>query len=122
ARCGCSSVVVVSASAACCIYGAPPAPSVLAFPTRRSSDLSDERLASPHDERLREIHPTAGARDGGRQQPETLARDGVDLEDRHTDRKSTRLNSSHRTSSYAVFCLKKKNQHIHARAKPGLSL
>src|SRR5437867_6336714 len=26
------------------------------------------------------------------------------------DRKSTRLNSSHRTSSYAVFCLKKKRQ------------
>jgi len=25
------------------------------------------------------------------------------------DRKSTRLNSSHRCSSYAVFCLKKKN-------------
>src|SRR5207248_4479640 len=25
------------------------------------------------------------------------------------DRKSTRLNSSHRTISYAVFCLKKKN-------------
>src|SRR5438552_7661100 len=28
---------------------------------------------------------------------------------RHTDRKSTRLNSSHQISSYAVFCLKKKN-------------
>src|SRR6266516_4934114 len=27
------------------------------------------------------------------------------------DRKSTRLNSSHRTSSYAVFCLKKKKNH-----------
>src|SRR5207248_8898811 len=27
---------------------------------------------------------------------------------RHLDRKSTRLNSSHRTISYAVFCLKKK--------------
>src|SRR5437867_8841502 len=27
-----------------------------------------------------------------------------------TDRKSTRLNSSHRTNSYAVFCLKKKNR------------
>src|SRR5437867_6347117 len=27
------------------------------------------------------------------------------------DRKSTRLNSSHRTISYAVFCLKKKNNH-----------
>src|SRR5207248_5021134 len=26
------------------------------------------------------------------------------------DRKSTRLNSSHRTNSYAVFCLKKKKQ------------
>src|SRR5437762_9492740 len=28
-----------------------------------------------------------------------------------TDRKSTRLNSSHRCISYAVFCLKKKNNH-----------
>src|SRR5207248_10201935 len=28
------------------------------------------------------------------------------------DRKSTRLNSSHRTISYAVFCLKKKKQSI----------
>src|SRR5437867_7531341 len=28
------------------------------------------------------------------------------------DRKSTRLNSSHRTISYAVFCLKKKNKRI----------
>src|SRR5207248_8361186 len=29
------------------------------------------------------------------------------------DRKSTRLNSSHRTISYAVFCLKKKTQRTH---------
>src|SRR5437867_8452759 len=29
----------------------------------------------------------------------------------HQDRKSTRLNSSHRTISYAVFCLKKKKKH-----------
>src|SRR5207244_13361028 len=28
---------------------------------------------------------------------------------RVTDRKSTRLNSSHQINSYAVFCLKKKN-------------
>src|SRR3712207_9326479 len=28
--------------------------------------------------------------------------------DRHRDRKSTRLNSSHANISYAVFCLKKK--------------
>src|SRR5690348_17537544 len=32
-----------------------------------------------------------------------------------TDRKSTRLNSSHPSISYAVFCLKKKkNNYIHA--------
>src|SRR3712207_6850625 len=30
-----------------------------------------------------------------------------------TDRKSTRLNSSHANISYAVFCLKKKKQHSH---------
>src|SRR5258707_11433233 len=29
------------------------------------------------------------------------------------DRKSTRLNSSHANISYAVFCLEKKNSHIH---------
>src|SRR5258708_17738603 len=36
---------------------------------------------------------------------------GVDqlLQNRFRDRKSTRLNSSHQIISYAVFCLKKKN-------------
>src|SRR5438034_3125446 len=32
------------------------------------------------------------------------------------DRKSTRLNSSHTVISYAVFCLKKKNQPLSAQA------
>src|SRR5437762_5633899 len=31
---------------------------------------------------------------------------------RQSDRKSTRLNSSHRCTSYAVFCLKKKTYHL----------
>src|SRR2546430_9268313 len=31
---------------------------------------------------------------------------------RHSDRKSTRLNSSHSQISYAVFCLKKKNDQV----------
>src|SRR5207248_6307837 len=31
-------------------------------------------------------------------------------ESKRRDRKSTRLNSSHRTNSYAVFCLKKKKK------------
>src|SRR2546430_4749483 len=33
------------------------------------------------------------------------------VENTRTDRKSTRLNSSHSQISYAVFCLKKKKQH-----------
>src|SRR5437868_12031554 len=32
---------------------------------------------------------------------------------RTQDRKSTRLNSSHVSISYAVFCLKKKNKHLY---------
>src|SRR5207248_4983755 len=38
--------------------------------------------------------------------------------DEGTDRKSTRLNSSHRTISYAVFCLKKKKKNSHVRYVP----
>src|SRR5437762_4805481 len=34
------------------------------------------------------------------------------LRTRQRDRKSTRLNSSHRCISYAVFCLKKKNDEL----------
>src|SRR5258708_11007512 len=37
------------------------------------------------------------------------------------DRKSTRLNSSHQIISYAVFCLKKKNNKILARRKTHVS-
>src|SRR5689334_24556434 len=37
--------------------------------------------------------------------------DNIDLRARiEADRKSTRLNSSHSSISYAVFCLKKKNE------------
>src|SRR2546429_3308876 len=39
-----------------------------------------------------------------------------------SDRKSTRLNSSHGYISYAVFCLKKKKKHTnHTRPYPQLS-
>src|SRR5437867_8922628 len=60
--------------------------------------------------RLREVRvgvihrPTAGV--GESMQRANRVR-GAD--ERLADRKSTRLNSSHRTISYAVFCLKKKN-------------
>src|SRR5258708_8330469 len=36
------------------------------------------------------------------------------------DRKSTRLNSSHQIISYAVFCLKKKNEHLARRSGIGV--
>src|SRR6478672_1561167 len=38
------------------------------------------------------------------------------------DRKSTRLNSSHDQISYAVFCLKKKNQILCGSSRPGWRL
>src|SRR5690348_17467265 len=62
-------------------------PHLHSFPTRRSSDLvldQDDLRAAPRREA------------GGEREGQTL------------DRKSTRLNSSHPSSSYAVFCLKKK--------------
>src|SRR5436189_4399187 len=50
-----------------------------------------------------------------------VARDAVRIDDRRaflglTDRKSTRLNSSHRCISYAVFCLKKKSLNTYQMA------
>src|SRR5438132_9358970 len=69
------------------------------FPTRRSSDLGG-RPDEPAPRRPRECPADADATDAGTCQ----------LGDR--DRKSTRLNSSHTVISYAVFCLKKKKQHI----------
>src|SRR2546429_4458699 len=39
-----------------------------------------------------------------------LPRDALGLTTSRIDRKSTRLNSSHGYISYAVFCLKKKNE------------
>src|SRR5256885_6254593 len=44
----------------------------------------------------------------GKHQYSRRQRQQQDLPPRQTDRKSTRLNSSHLVISYAVFCLKKK--------------
>src|SRR5699024_12569703 len=67
------------------------------FPTRRSSDLD-----VGHGARLR---VTA---DGGRRMDSGGDVEGVEIG--IGDRKSTRLNSSHVSISYAVFCLKKKKK------------
>src|SRR5437762_9000989 len=53
----------------------------------------------------RECHPPDGKRAGDADQRDKQ-RNRPDV----VDRKSTRLNSSHRCISYAVFCLKKKKK------------
>src|SRR5207248_7715043 len=66
----------------------------------------------PHPVQLGDLLPQGHARhqvgdalrDGGRRVPPRRGGDAAV----EGDRKSTRLNSSHRTISYAVFCLKKK--------------
>src|SRR5262245_63781403 len=76
----------------------PPPRSTL-FPTRRSSDLfSASSTAS-----LSRASPSVTCPARAQVYPSAAA-----LQGRCTDRKSTRLNSSHLGISYAVFCLKKK--------------
>src|SRR5207248_10992993 len=69
------------------------------FPTRRSSDLGP----APRRGAVRAARRRGAGRGLRRLLRREAARRRVEQ-----DRKSTRLNSSHRTISYAVFCLKKK--------------
>src|SRR5437762_5536553 len=82
------------------------------FPTRRSSDLRSMQfmryvivwmlriVGSHHDFPQRKLRQAVC---------ELSGRAGILTLAVYQDRKSTRLNSSHRCISYAVFCLKKKN-------------
>src|SRR3712207_8988036 len=54
------------------------------------------------------VHPGSSAGEERQQQAAGRPRDGAQHRPAVTDRKSTRLNSSHANISYAVFCLKKK--------------
>src|SRR5437879_8684103 len=97
------------------LFPPPLGPSELhSFPTRRSSDLVEEQVV---------LAFAAGGRAVDRDLlahsprsplgPATgfVHQDGLAAvtEIPRGDRKTTRLNSSHRCISYAVFCLKKKN-------------
>src|SRR3712207_8575964 len=74
------------------------------FPTRRSSDLVarldlvERGLGQVHAARLDQVGELA-EQEGEHERADV-----------RSDRKSTRLNSSHANISYAVFCLKKKKQ------------
>src|SRR5689334_24320353 len=90
----------------------PPRSTLFPYTTLfRSACHQGEGAAAPH----RSPAPTQDIRT--RQRPGQdvglgASPDAQGLERRHGqgDRKSTRLNSSHSSISYAVFCLKKKNK------------
>src|SRR5437868_9003975 len=98
-----------------CLDQCGPPPALHSFPTRRSSDLSI--LNSPpgairrdfatnlgrKEERAGHAHQMVGRGKLSHAAPSLAGRGKYLL-----DRKSTRLNSSHVSISYAVFCLKKK--------------
>src|SRR5207248_6021952 len=79
------------------------------FPTRRSSDLNAVTFLVSAVLLLRIPGRALEAPIGPRRGHWRELAEGFRVVRRSRDRKSTRLNSSHRTISYAVFCLKKKN-------------
>src|SRR5207249_10045111 len=86
------------------------------FPTRRSSDLVVRRVGSETTDAVVNVRFIAATNTN----PEQAVQSALLREDLYyrlrevpihvpsLDRKSTRLNSSHVSISYAVFCLKKK--------------
>src|SRR5206468_12694201 len=87
--------------------GAGAHPALHSFPTRRSSDLI-QPLAGPHPRSPRSRVRARESRGRSVRRVGWIRRVGQ-AERPALDRKSTRLNSSHDQNSYAVFCLKKKN-------------
>src|SRR5690242_20789566 len=95
--------IISAATAYSFIYTSNTTLYISSFPTRRSSDLSYV---------MRALQGTAST--SARRIPRLLA----DVE----DRKSTRLNSSHMSISYAVFCLRKKKIYDGLRSYGSLSM
>src|SRR5690625_7664258 len=98
--CSCCNIIL-------CFFGLIHRPSLHFFPTRRSSDL----LNAAYKSNLPRVNALKFARIACLWNSSAL------------DRKSTRLNSSHVASSYAVFCLQK-NQFLytHSYTEFGLEL
>src|SRR5690348_17701152 len=90
------------------------------FPTRRSSDLGAddlmEALRRSVEQAKHDRDSVAPARRPARKRPAKQATKSAAAPQPTSvrkDRKSTRLNSSHPSISYAVFCLKKKIGILH---------
>src|SRR5207248_11675628 len=94
----------------------PPTPTLFPYTTLFRSHQAAELTARAHRLHDEEVHGGVAGEDQHRE--DTVARgEAADGEEGRGkaggqlgDRKSTRLNSSHRTISYAVFCLKKKKE------------
>src|SRR3712207_6861623 len=85
------------------------------FPTRRSSDLGLLGLLGMRRGRDRYVettHAATGVAGAGYTGTAPGAGYGTTTPPPGSDRKSTRLNSSHANISYAVFCLKKKKKEL----------
>src|SRR5207249_11991006 len=107
-----------------CSFSSPSAAAhrdLHSFPTRRSSDLQLDRYrfrGYGRGNRLKaglqlggaNLSRTALRLFGGGATRSRLVQKKGDPARKVRDRKSTRLNSSHVSISYAVFCLKKKNK------------
>src|SRR5207248_10059504 len=97
-----------------CCARSPDRPVRHSFPTRRSSDLAVRKEGVPFTfaGRAREVNlEVIPFRSGPARERYFIVLFTTAPEPEPVpkgDRKSTRLNSSHRTTSYAVFCLKKK--------------
>src|SRR5437867_6357688 len=92
-----------------CVDAAFFPPYLHSFPTRRSSDLPGTVVETPtHLVVLGNFRADEGNRSV--YQNNNIWQWSLQIEKSfgEKDRKSTRLNSSHRTISYAAFCLKKK--------------
>src|SRR5207245_10573839 len=95
--------------------------SLLSFPTRRSSDLYLSKrsdafhvfIYAPFQERVRRLQAAGKSEKEAMELAEVVDRERADFINKYfdvapfLDRKSTRLNSSHGSISYAVFCLQK---------------
>src|SRR5207249_11384927 len=88
------------------LHSSPHHPDLHSFPTRRSSDLRIELGKQQHAKEIPLPDEAIGPRGSHLLTPRAFEVDP------RGDRKSTRLNSSHVSISYAVFCLKKKKKKI----------
>src|SRR5690625_6764747 len=85
------------------------------FPTRRSSDLIQVTVLDEADHMA-----DLGFLPGVKRILDRTPAKGQRMLFSATDRKSTRLNSSHVAISYAVFCLKKKKSDSYPRSRKAL--